>query len=271
LVVRLSTKPLFSQILFPQGTAYPFDRIPFVIIMPVYNEGEGLLHHLQEWIQLAQSYQAIICLINDGSKDDSWIILNQLYQQYPQTIMLIDKANAGHGQTCLQAYLYFTQTNIPWIFQTDSDGQTQASDFPALWKNRHTHHFHFGHRLHRQDGMGRIWISFFLKLTFNVLFLSYIPDSNVPFRLMSSKSLASFLPQIPFQLYLSNAYLTHLIQCHYTIRWYPIFFQARSSGEASVRSLKFFKVGLKVLQEFYSLRDNHDKPYDIIPQENKQG
>ena len=63
------------------------------IIIPVYNAGEFLRETV--WSVLEQDYKAIeLILVNDGSKDDSLSICNEL-KASDDRIIVIDQPNAG--------------------------------------------------------------------------------------------------------------------------------------------------------------------------------
>jgi glycosyltransferase involved in cell wall biosynthesis len=64
------------------------------VIVPVYNRENYIDGTIKSILE--QSYQSIeIIVINDGSSDNSLLILKQLVEQYPNKIVIIDQKNQG--------------------------------------------------------------------------------------------------------------------------------------------------------------------------------
>jgi glycosyltransferase involved in cell wall biosynthesis len=70
------------------------------IIMPVYNEEEAVPLVINEWMPLFKKHLTnfVFCILNDGSKDKSFEILNEMATKNPE-ILVVNKANSGHGQS----------------------------------------------------------------------------------------------------------------------------------------------------------------------------
>ncbi len=56
----------------------------------------------------------------------------------------------------------------------------------------------------------------------------------------------NFLKYIPRDFFLANVLQSVFIQARYGIKWYPIHFRARFSGESKVKGFRFAKIGLKL-------------------------
>ena len=77
-------------------------------------------------------------MIDDGSKDDTYAIM----QEYARTHPLFEplpKPNGGHGATVLYGYHYALEHGADYIFQTDSDGQTLPEEFEPFWKQKESY------------------------------------------------------------------------------------------------------------------------------------
>lgn len=69
------------------------------IAIPVYNT-ENYIKRCVDSLILKEIINDIeIILVNDGSKDNSLKIMNEYKEKYPQSIVVIDKENGGHGST----------------------------------------------------------------------------------------------------------------------------------------------------------------------------
>jgi glycosyltransferase involved in cell wall biosynthesis len=227
------------------------------IVIPAYNEEANIETTARAWhdIAVATGEQSRIAIIDDGSKDSTYIKLKELQKELPQ-LEAITKPNSGHGATVLYGYHHALDNAADYVFQTDSDGQTLPSEFWQLWENRKNYDFQIGARKKRQDGLSRIFVTRVLQFILFLQFRMWIPDANTPFRLMSAVSLNEMLPRIPENHNLSNVLLTVLYHKNKkNIKYYPITFLSRQGGVNSINLKKIIKIGWKATKDFASLRD----------------
>ena len=133
------------------------------IVMPAYNEEANIEDVINQWHPVcerinAEGNEAKLVIANDGSKDNTFAIMQQLSAKYP-FLMPIDKPNSGHGATVLFLYRKAIADGANFVFQTDSDGQTLPEEFWQMWKNRHEHEFQIGTRGGREDGASRVFVT----------------------------------------------------------------------------------------------------------------
>jgi len=222
--------------------------------MPAYNEEEAISNVIQEWSEIANTYEGNLAVFNDGSSDSTLEKLQQLKEQFPRLIV-IDKPNSGHGPTCLTGYHWAKQQGYEWVFQTDSDGQARTDEFPLLWEKKEHHPFVFGNRPTRGDGKIRYYISRTLQTILLFIFSVSIKDANVPYRLMKIESLSDHLDYIPKDFFLANALLSVILEKNQGIHWVPIYFGPRSGGVPSVSLKRFFSLGIKTTLDFIKVRN----------------
>ncbi len=235
--------------MMPEGDA-------LTIVIPAFNEEACLPSVVEEWHDVVDRIGGAsrLMVLNDGSRDGTPAVLRELAARMPR-LDVVDKPNSGHGPTCLAGYKRALAGGADWVFQTDSDGQTSAREFWALWEQRSEAPCHFGCRGKRGDGAGRWLIARVLRLTILAIFGVVVRDANVPFRLMRAETLRPFLPQIPDDFFLANALLTVLlVKAKEPVRWHPISFRPRQGGVASVNYRRFFTVGCRVIRDFRAFR-----------------
>lgn len=207
------------------------------IIIPAYNEEENIPTVVREWHNIVKSVSpdSRLVIVNDGSKDRTGEILEELQEELPQLIPLT-KPNGGHGAAILYGYHYALDNGADYIFQTDSDGQTLPEEFMPFWRLRHDYGAVIGHRDHRKDGLSRVAVTKVLKMVLWVIFKVRIPDANTPFRLMNHNLLEKYLPKIPKDFNLSNVMLSVLfVRNKEAIIFLPITFRPRQEiGRAHV-------------------------------------
>lgn len=226
------------------------------IIIPAYNEEANISAVAREWHSIVEELgdQSRLVIIDDGSKDSTYDILQKLEGELPY-LTAITKPNGGHGSTVLYGYNYALAANAEYVFQTDSDGQTMPQEFWALWAERENYDIQIGHRKGRQDGISRVVVTKTLKMVLFFSFGLWITDANTPFRLMSASSLKTHLPKIPKDYNLSNVLLTVLYEkAKSRVRYVPITFRPRQGGENSINLRKIIKIGRQTVHDFASLR-----------------
>ena len=107
------------------------------IVIPAYNEEENIKNVVNDWYPVIDklSDDSRLVVVNDGSKDTTYEVLKSMQEKCPKLIAL-SKENGGHGDTILYGYKYALDQGADYVFQTDSDGQTYASEFEDFWKER---------------------------------------------------------------------------------------------------------------------------------------
>lgn len=224
------------------------------IVMPAYNEAENIKATIQQWYQIVDKIQSNggeCCLViaNDGSKDDTFAIMESLTSQYSSLIPL-NKENSGHGATLMYLYRYAVEHGAVYIFQTDSDGQTNPYEFWEMWNNREDYDIQIGNRTSRQDGVGRIFVSFVLRLVTYLIFHTLLKDANTPFRLMKADRLNAILDVIPNDFFLCNVAIAAIAKkWNYKMGWQDISFKPRQGGVNSINMKRIFKIGIKALKD----------------------
>ena len=223
-----------------------------MIVMPAYNEEANIELVIKQWHPIVEKIGAgsKLVIFDDGSKDGTFLIMQNLQEKYPYLIP-VTKKNSGHGVTCLYAYQYAISNGADYIFQTDSDGQTDPNEFWKFWDLRNDYDFIIGSRKGRMDGFSRIIVTNILKIVVFLIFWVWVTDANTPFRLMKTAKLKSYLEIIPPDFFLSNVLISTLIvKNKEKYKWIPISFKPRQGGVNSINLKRIFKVGIKAVKDF---------------------
>ena len=221
-------------------------------VMPAYNEAENIEETVKQWYPVVKKSgkDCRLIIANDGSKDDTFAIMDSLRSQYPQFEPL-NKQNSGHGATVLYLYRYAIEHGADYVFQTDSDGQTNPEEFWQMYENRENYDFQIGHRQGRQDGGSRVFVTKTLRLVVWLMFREWVVDANTPFRLMNVEKLKPILEVIPKDYFLCNVAISAIaVKWKYNIGWYRITFKPRQGGINSINMKRIFKIGWKALGDF---------------------
>ncbi|MDR2814094.1 MAG: glycosyltransferase family 2 protein [Prevotellaceae bacterium] len=222
------------------------------IVMPAYNEAENIKDVVAQWRPIVEKVggESRLVIFDDGSKDDTYERLKLLEQRYPR-LVAETKANSGHGATCLYAYRYAVAHNADYIFQTDSDGQTNPDEFWKFWEQRAAYDLITGSRKAREDGFSRVVVTKTLKMVVLLIFGVSVEDANTPFRLMKKDFLSAMLRIVPENFFLSNVAIAAIaVKKKCKTLWMPITFKPRQKGVNSINLKRIFRIGLKALGDF---------------------
>ena len=223
------------------------------IVMPVYNEEavvETVIRDIQARI-LSKLPGAELLAVDDGSRDKTPFILDDLADRYPQLIPL-HKQNGGHGSALLYG---LERARGEFIFLTDSDGQTDPSDFWVLWERRRESDFITGVRAERHDPRHRLLITRILRRLILLLFGVRCRDANIPFKLMSREFWEKIRPRIPDGTLTPSLFLSLAAQkaargvIETDVRHLP-----RATGECSIRYARLARFCLRAFWQCLRFR-----------------
>lgn len=224
------------------------------IVIPAYNERDTIRQVIEQWYSVVEQLEkARLVIVNDGSKDDTYEIVQKCAESRPLLIPLT-KENSGHGATVLYAYHYALNHGADYIFQTDSDGQTLPEEFWQFWQVRDKYDMVIGHRCHRQDGISRIFVTKVLKYVLKICFGVTVVDANTPFRLIEAGVLKENIGFIPEGFNLSNVILTVIYEKKkLRVKYIPITFKPRQGGVNSINLKKIFHIGVQAVKDFRAI------------------
>jgi glycosyltransferase involved in cell wall biosynthesis len=125
------------------------------VIFPAFNEEANIRHTVESAREvlpkLAKTWEII--LVNDGSRDATTPICDELAEQYPEVRAIHHVDNRGYGAALKSGIL---AARYDFIFFTDSDGQFDLQELGELiqWSNHYD--IVTGYRAHRQDPPHRL-------------------------------------------------------------------------------------------------------------------
>ena len=224
------------------------------IIVPAYNESENIKRLIEEWYPIIEknngNNESRLIIINDGSKDNTYEIAKEEMKNKP-LLEVITKQNGGHGSAVLYGYNYAINNKADYIFQTDSDGQTNPDEFEAFWQLRNEYDAVIGSRPKRQDGLSRKFVEKVLVTILKVIFGVSIPDSNAPFRLMKRELVEKYIDRMPDDFNIPNVmFTTFFVYYQERIVFKEVSFKPRQCGKNSINIKKIVKIGIKAIKDF---------------------
>ncbi len=228
------------------------------IVMPAYNEEESIKSVLDAWYPIVEKHnesgRSRLVAVNDGSIDGTYEIMQNYAETHPLFVPLT-KPNGGHGTTVLYAYDYAVKCGADWIFQTDSDGQTDPAEFDGFWDAREEYDAVFGNRTVRGDGRSRAFVEGVVCRLVRHYFGVKVPDANAPFRLMKAEKVKTYLSKLKPDYNLPNVMMTtYFVYYKDRVAFRKISFKPRTKGTNSINIKKIVKIGKNALKDFRRLK-----------------
>ena len=222
------------------------------IVMPAYNEAENIKDVIEEWYPVlkGKAEESRIVVADSGSTDRTHAILCELQNKYPKLCIIAD-TDRFHGPKVIALYRKAINDKIDYVFQTDSDGQTDPKEFETFWDQRKKYEGIFGYRRHRGDGVIRGLVEKVVCLLLRIYFRVEIPDANAPFRLLNVNVLKKYLDKMPENYNLPNIMLTtYIVFYKERYSFQNITFKSRQGGVNSINMRKIFRIGINALKDF---------------------
>jgi glycosyltransferase involved in cell wall biosynthesis len=154
------------------------------IFFPAYNDSGTIaslvITALRTARRLTPDHEVIV--VNDGSKDRTAEILDELASIYPQVRAVHHEQNRGYGGALRTGFATATRE---LVFYTDGDAQYDPAEMEALWRRfDDTVDLVNGYKISRSDPLHRIVIGRLYHHTVKLLFGLTVRDVDCDFRMM---------------------------------------------------------------------------------------
>jgi glycosyltransferase involved in cell wall biosynthesis len=154
------------------------------MFFPAYNDAGTIASLVIQAVavagRLTDDFEIVI--VNDGSRDATGQIADELARQYPQVRVVHHEVNRGYGGALRTGFASATKALIAY---TDGDAQYDPSELPVLWQALTEHaDMVTGYKISRSDPLHRIIIGRIYHHTVKLLFRLRVRDVDCDFRLM---------------------------------------------------------------------------------------
>ena len=229
-----------------------------LVVIPAYNEAENIGRTIDQWYPVVERHndegKSRLVILNDGSKDNTYELLQKCAATKP-LLVPIDKPNGGQGPTVLYGYRYAIRQKADYIFQTDSDGQTNPDEFEPFWNQRGRYDAIIGTRSVRGDGKSRKFVENVVCFLLRIFFGVKVSDANAPYRLMKRELVAKYIDKLPEDFNIPNImFTTYFVHYKEKVKFINITFKPRQGGTNSINVRKIVKIGWKAVKDFYKLK-----------------
>lgn len=142
------------------------DKLDISVIVPLYNEAESL-PELVAWIDrvaVEHAYTYEVILVDDGSSDDSWSVVESLKKRYPAVRGIGFARNYGKSAAL---YCGFAAVEGEVVVTMDADLQDSPDEIPELRRMilEEGYDLVSGWKKKRRDPVGKRWPSKFFNWT----------------------------------------------------------------------------------------------------------
>lgn len=226
------------------------------IVMPAYNEEANVEAVVRQWYPILEdkSDASRMVIADSGSTDKTHEILLELKKSYMK-LEILSETGKEHGPKLFALYDYAIKQSADYIFQTDSDGQTDPDEFTGFWEVRQKYDGIFGERISRGDGKMRDFIEKVVCILLKIYFGVKIPDANAPFRLMRTDVVKKYLYKLHDDYKLPNIMMTTYFKYYNEkVLFKEISFRPRAGGNNSVNIPSIIKIGWASLKDFRRLK-----------------
>jgi glycosyltransferase involved in cell wall biosynthesis len=154
------------------------------IFFPAYNDGGTIasmvIGALLAARRLTPDHEVIV--VNDGSRDVTPQILDELARTYPQVRILHHDGNRGYGGALRSG---FSAATREYVFYTDGDAQYDPAEMALLWERMGDGvDLVNGYKISRSDPLHRVFIGRAYHYAVKLLFGLKVRDVDCDFRLM---------------------------------------------------------------------------------------
>lgn len=223
------------------------------VFFPCYNEEKNIKNTVSKAIdvlnKVAKKWEII--LINDGSKDDTGKVIEQIRKSRPSEIKVIThNPNRGYGAALISG-LY--NAKYTWITFTDSDGQFDFGEITKfIEKQKETKaDIVIGYYLSRQVSKATILTSKIWEVIVFLLFGLKVTDIDCGFKLINKKVIDK-IPRLEAQrgAFISSEFLIKSKKAGFKIVELGVHHYPRLEGKATGRNIK---VILKSFSDLFGL------------------
>jgi len=154
------------------------------IFFPAYNDAGTIASLVIAAHRTAQALTSDfeILVVNDGSRDGTADIIDELARTYPEVRAIHHPRNRGYGGALRTG---FREARKDFVFYTDGEAQYDPSELTLLW-SRMTDDVDLvnGYKISRSDPMHRVIIGRVYHHTVKLLFGLRVRDVDCDFRLL---------------------------------------------------------------------------------------
>lgn len=221
------------------------------VVLPAHNEEENIANTVSDCISYLGSnfsgYEVIV--VNDGSRDRTREIVEELSRQNPAVVLVNHEINKGYGSALRSG---FDKASMDYIFFMDSDGQFDITDLDRLAPHIGGKNVVIGYRENRADSFIRSLNAWMYGLYIRFIFGLSVKDMDCAFKIFPTEAYHKVRPIKSGGALFSAEFLIKLKRVGYVFKEVPVRHFPRKFGSQSGANLK---VILRMFRESWKLRN----------------
>ncbi len=153
------------------------------IALPCFNEQDNVARVVRQAVEVGRSVtpRLEVIVVDDGSTDDTALVLGELRRRYPEVRLVRHPQNLGYGAALRSA---FSAARYRHVFFTDGDGQFDLGELPAALELLGDHDVVTGYRARRCDPPWRRTFGWLWTQVTNWALGLRVRDMNCAFKIL---------------------------------------------------------------------------------------
>ncbi len=166
------------------------DAVALSLVLPAYNEAENLAYVVEQATATLNSHfdHHEIIIVNDGSKDDTGAIANDLSSAFPEARVVHHEVNRGYGGALISG---FSASTGRYVMFMDADRQFDIADIDRLLPFLSYYDIVAGFRMERSDHLHRRIFAEIFNVTIRILFGVHMRDIDCAFKIFDGDLIRS--------------------------------------------------------------------------------
>lgn len=230
-------------------------RYALTVIMPAYNEADGISDAVNEVrtevLDIVDNSRLLV--VNDGSKDNTGAILDELAKSDPR-VHVLHKTNGGHGPALVKA---LNQADSEYVFLVDSDMQIPLSCFQTMWNLTSQYDAVLGVRQKRDDPKFRIILSRFIGHVLRTMFGVSLVDANAPCKVLRLQIWKELYARISDETMMAPSLVISIYakKHNYRVKDLAVPHRARTRGESVLKIKPLLRFCHRAFMQMMTYKD----------------
>jgi glycosyltransferase involved in cell wall biosynthesis len=219
------------------------------LFFPAYNEEANIRASVLRADEVLRviTDQYEITVVNDGSKDRTGVIADELARNNAHVRVIHHPKNLGYGDGLVSG---IRAAKYDWIFFTDADLQFRLEEINKLLAFTPEYRVVIGYRAPRMDSKMRLLNAWGWKILIRILYGLKVRDIDCAFKLFDRKVIVD-LPIVTRGATLSAEILIRLKKAGVTWKEVPVSHLARQKGKATGAKVSVIVRAFKELFKLY--------------------
>lgn len=213
------------------------EEVSFSIVMPAYNEEANIEKTVRACSETLASINCSgeIIVTNDGSKDRTFEVLQNMCTEFPNLKIVHHPVNRGYGAALKSA---ISASSGDYIITIDSDGQFDIKELPYFLKpSNNGTAVVTGYRKKKSDTVFRVFANKGLNGMIKVLFGAKFKDINCAFRLYRSDVLKAIdIESTGYQA--PSEIMIKIMNLGHNFREVGVSHYSRAAGQSALKPFK---------------------------------